>query len=105
MFVGNAVNEDAIRFYVQHLLECRFQGISLRAIIRVINQTIKTSCRQVENTSFCLMTEVKQRWAWSVLGWVTAQVKQKSRVKITLQPTVGQSVSPSWWQAIFVHDV
>ena len=26
----------------------------------------------VENTGSRLITEVKQRWAWLVLGWVTA---------------------------------
>ena len=46
------------------------------ALLRFLCLDLKMACRQrpyhIEHTGSRLITAVKQRWAWLVLGWVTA---------------------------------
>ena len=49
-----------------------FMAVSFKQIKFV--QLFGAAACHLRNTSSCTITEVKQRWAWLVLGWETVQV-------------------------------
>ena len=96
---------------------CRFKSMSTIVIVEChrmewfrrsvtysppVHDSLRQRSYHVENTASRPISEVKQRWVWSVLGWVTAWEHQMLLAFLPLLRTTNGDVQTwpsigSWW--------